>query len=101
MNRRALLVAASAVVAVGLAAPVQADDPDSSFADLLDQHGALFNFRLQKWQGQRACDDLQSGRAWNGKAAVRDLQSEGGYTYDVALQIVSAAITVYCPNVNY
>lgn len=96
-----LLAVASAAVAVGLAAPAHADDPDSSFADLLDQHGVLFNFRLEKWQGQRACDELQSGQGWNGKAAVHDLQRDGGYTWDTALQIVSAAITVYCPNVNY
>lgn len=102
MSRRAVSLAlAGALVAVGLAAPAGADDPDSSFADLLDQHGVLFNFRLEKWQGLRACDELQSGRAPNGKAAVLDLQSDGGYTWDVALQIVSAALTVYCPSVNY
>jgi len=98
---RAVLIAAALAVMCPLAVAHADVDLDSQFADLLADHGVLFNLPLEKMQGQRACRDLASGRDFNGKAAVYDLMRKGSSSYDVALSIVSAALTVYCPDMRY
>jgi hypothetical protein len=96
--RTILIAAAIAVAAVGLAAPSHADtdDPesDATFARLLDNEGILFNFRLEKYQGQRYCRSVIDGDT--PVDATQDLMRNGSYSWDVANGITSAAMVAYC-----
>jgi predicted secreted protein len=96
--RTILTAAAIAGVAVGQAAPSRADndDPesDATFARLLDHSGVLFNFRLEKYQGQRYCRSVIDGRRPND--AIQELMRTGSYSFDVAVGITSAASVAYC-----
>ena len=96
--RTSLIAAAIAVAAVGLAAPSHADNDDPAsdelFSRLLDEEGLLFNFRLEKYQGQRYCESIIDGEAT--LDATRDLMRNGSYSFDVANGISSAASTAYC-----
>jgi Protein of unknown function (DUF732) len=88
---------AFAVAVIGLAAPAHADDAqDQTFAQLLDSRGLLFNFRLERMQGLRACEDISDGYT-TGLEAADDLMSFGSYSFDVASSIISAAMVAYCP----
>ncbi len=86
-----------AVMAMGLAAPCHADDdPDSdrTFAMLLDNHGVLFNFRLERLEGQQYCESVIDGQS--PLDATHDLMRDGDYSFDVANAITSAADVAYC-----
>jgi len=56
---------------------------------------SLFNFPLEKHEGQRACDDYRDGES--SINLVYDLMRYGSYSFDVANAIVSSAISVYYP----
>ena len=99
MSLRAVLVAAVAIAAAatGLAAPSRADDDpgsDELFSRLLDEDGLLFNFRLEKHQGQRFCESIIDGEA--PLDATHDLMRDGAYSFDVANGIASSASEAYC-----
>lgn len=92
---------ATALAFVGLATPAHADpipDQDATFRRLLDYGGVLFNFNLEKSEGQSACDDLRYGEPI--EKVTEDLMSRGGYTFDVANGIVSAAYVAYCEELD-
>jgi hypothetical protein len=96
---------AIAIALVGLATPTHADptpdpsDPigDSNFRYLLDHHGVLFDFNLEKYQGKRACQDFRAGKTYN--ELIHDLMSYGGYSFDIANAIVASATVAYCSDV--
>ncbi|BBY28138.1 hypothetical protein GCM10023114_58200 [Mycolicibacterium sediminis] len=98
--RRSCLVGATfvaAVVAVAMAAPSHADDDyesDQSFSRGLDYAGVLFNFNLEKRQGQRYCRAVVDGS--DTLDATYDLMRDGAYSFDVANGISSAAMVAYC-----
>ena len=96
---RILGLAASALglLAVGVATPANADDDpasDAEFGRLLDRVGVLFNFNLEKRQGQRFCESIIAGN--DPRDATRDLMQSGGYPFDVANGITSSAAVAYC-----
>ena len=99
-SARSLAVLATALAAPLLwAAPAEADPDienaeDQSFMELLDQQGVLFSFNLEKYQGQRYCKDIIDGV--DSLAAKEDLMRDGGYSFDVANAIGSAAAVAYC-----
>ncbi len=83
------------VPTVGLAAPAYADlDPDATYAQLLASDGVLFNFQLEKYQGQRLCKSLIDGQST--LSAIGDLMDMGSYSFDVANSIASSATVAYC-----
>jgi hypothetical protein len=94
-------LAAAATAALGLAAPAVADDiepspgQDESFARFLDSDGVLFNFKLQRYQGLRLCEDITAGQ--DGLDAIYALMRKGDYSFDVANAISASAKTAYCP----
>ena len=96
--RTILIAAAIAVAAVGLAAPSNADndDPasDETFGRLLEDDGLLFNFPLEKYQGQRYCRSVIEGDT--PLDATKELMRNGSYSFDVANGITSAAMVAYC-----
>lgn len=100
MSSRPVFVVAVAIAAaaIGLAAPSHADtdDPesDATFARLLDGSGVLFNFRLEKYQGQRYCGSVIEGDT--PLDATQELMRDGSYSFDVANAISSAAMVAYC-----
>lgn len=94
-------VALSALTVVGLlivptahAAPNIENAEDETFIRLLDGAGVLFSFNLQKRQGQRYCRDVIDGAT--SLEAKQDLMELGGYSFDVANSIGSAAAVAYC-----
>ena len=92
-----IAVAAIAVAAVGLAAPSHADDDpasDETFSRLLANEGLLFNFPLEKYQGQRYCTSVIDGDT--PVDATKELMRNGSYSWDVANGITSAAMVAYC-----
>lgn len=96
----ALLVGA-AVLILGAAAPANADAPffddatsDITFRASLTDQGLLFNFPLEKYQGQRFCQSIIDGE--RPLKAYDDLASNGGYSPDVATGIGVAASIAYC-----
>jgi hypothetical protein len=94
---RALCVAASALglIAGGVAAPANADnDSDQIFSHALAHKGLLFNFPLEKYQGQRYCQSVMQGEA--SLDAVEELMRDGSYSFDVANWITSSAMSAYC-----
>lgn len=89
--------AVAAVATVGLAAPSHADDDydsDQTFSRLLARSGLLFNFPLEKHEGQRYCESVIDGES--PLDAVQDLVRNGAYSFDVANGITSAAMVAYC-----
>ncbi|WP_082951299.1 DUF732 domain-containing protein [Mycobacterium mantenii] len=99
MSSRAVFVVAAAIAAtaIGLAAPSHADDDpasDETFGRLLDDSGLLFNFRLEKYQGQRYCESIIDGQT--PLDAIHDLMRDGAYSFDIANGITSAAGVAYC-----
>jgi hypothetical protein len=93
-------IAAAAILAglaVGVAAPSHADDDpasDETFSRLLDHGGVLFNFPLEKYQGQRFCKSIIDGESI--LDAIYDLMRYGAYSFDVANGIASSASEAYC-----
>jgi len=88
-----------AILSISLAAMAHADPDienaeDQSFMELLDESGVLFSFNLEKHQGQRYCRDIIDGA--NDMDAIHDLMRNGGYSFDVANAISSAATAAYC-----
>jgi hypothetical protein len=77
------------------AAPGPENAEDQMFARLLDRKGLLYNFALEKYQGQRYCKDVIDG-SLTPHEAVNDLMDAGGYSFDVANVITSAAMVAYC-----
>jgi len=80
----------------------QSGTPDESFYRLLTDtsngtYGTLFvmDFGLVKAQGLRACQLETNGMS--NLNATYDLQYVGGYTFEQANGITSAADTIYCP----
>lgn len=89
--------AIAGVAAVVMAAPSYADDDlesDQTFSRGLDHAGVLFNFNLEKRQGQRFCESVIDGNA--PLDATYDLMRNGAYSFDVANGITSAAMVAYC-----
>lgn len=96
-SRAGLAAAAITAAAAALAAPSHADDDpgsDAIFSQGLDHEGLLFNFRLEKYQGQRYCESIIDGAT--PLDAVHDLERDGAYSFDVANGITSAASVAYC-----
>jgi hypothetical protein len=96
---RHLCLAASALglLAVIGAAPANADDDaasDQAFSRLLSSYSQLFNFDLEKSQGQQYCKHVIDGEAY--MDATHELMRTGSYTFDVANVISSAADQTYC-----
>jgi hypothetical protein len=93
------LSAAASLTLVGPVAPAYADaddDPasDATFSNGLAHMGVLFNFILEKRQGQRYCEDVIGGEA--PLDATNDLVRFGAYSFDVANAITSSAMVAYC-----
>jgi hypothetical protein len=97
---RAFCLAATflGVAGMGLAATAGADDDDTvsdeMFSKLLSDDGLLFNFPLEKHEGQRWCEAVIGGESR--VQASQDLQSNGAYSWDVAEGIGAAAGVSYC-----
>jgi hypothetical protein len=104
---------AVAVAAVGIATTANADtggasgysnDPnaDARFYHLLtgypedSDNMTIWNFPLVKAQGLRACreNDIPGTRTID---VIDELAASGPYTWEEASNIVSSAITIYCP----
>jgi hypothetical protein len=75
--------------------------PDQHFANLLttsddpDDNIVIMDFSLVKAQGLRACQQETNGMD---HVTVRDqLAASGGYAWEQANNITSAADTIYCP----
>jgi hypothetical protein len=103
-----------AVIGIGMAAPAQAytsqdtctttlyllprDEiekcQDNTFRTLLIDDGVLFSFNLEKRQGQHVCDLQEAGM--RPVDAVYELMRDGGYPWDIANSISSAATVAYC-----
>ena len=92
---------AATVISLGGAAPANADGPifddgtsDVTFRASLTNQGLLFNFPLEKYQGQRFCQSIIDGD--RPLKAYDDLARDGGYSPDVATGIGVAASIAYC-----
>jgi hypothetical protein len=90
---------AAATTALALSTPAQAypqvdNTEDQSFLRGLDRSGVLSNFNLQKSQGQQYCADVIEGATT--LDATYKLMRDGGYSFDVANSISSAAGVSYC-----
>jgi len=104
---RYMKIGVAIAISLVLATPAHADptptfnpsDPDSLFAYALNQSGLLFNFPLEKLQGQRACHDYAAGDT--SVQVIHNLMDKGSYSFDVANGIFSAAMAAYCLNVPY
>jgi hypothetical protein len=101
-----VLAAATTAVAVSLslsatatAAPNIENAEDERFMALLDNSGVLGSFNLQKRQGQWFCEAVIRGQ--DSLDATEVLMENGGYPFDVASAIASAAAVVYCPCADY
>jgi hypothetical protein len=101
MNRSIIsgLAVAIAAVRIASASPANADGIDDATSDVifragLTDLGVLFNFPLEKRQGQRYCQALIDGA--KPLDAVYDLMRDGGYPFDIANGITSAASIAYC-----
>jgi len=105
MKRRcaaaAMVVAALslAIPATGSADPDVYTEQDRTFITLLEKRGTLFNFRLQRDQAKRACEDLSYGE--RPMDAVKRLMDLGAYSFDVAKTIVVAGSVAYCPWISW
>jgi hypothetical protein len=88
--------AVAAVAMVGLAAPSHADDDASghTFSHGRAQMGVLFNFPLEKREGQSYRESVIDGEA--PLEATQDLMRNGAYSFDVANGITSAAMVACC-----
>jgi hypothetical protein len=84
------------VAMLTLAAPSHADDgeSDQTFRRLLDHEGLLFNYPIEKYQGQRYCEAVIDGD--QPIDATNDLARDGAYSFDIANGISSAAMVAYC-----
>lgn len=71
-------------------------DQDALFRSLLDIDGTVFNFKMERYQGLRYCHDLRAGK--DVISATDDLAKYGGYSWDVANSISTAAGGAYCPD---
>jgi hypothetical protein len=96
---KASLVAAVAALALIVPATAAADPnvltpEDQSFMQLLDSNGLLFNFKLQRYQGQRYCREVMDGES--SLEAKESLMRDGAYSFDVANGIGSTAGVAYC-----
>jgi hypothetical protein len=67
---------------------------DDIFRHDLEDSGVLFNFNLEKHQGQRVCDDLKWGKSQ--MDAIDTLMEYGGYPFDIANSIATAGLDAYC-----
>lgn len=106
------LTTAAAVIAfaASIISPptASADEPDYGtpeyadriFTNLLEADGLLFNFPLEKMQGQRYCEFIIRENTWSSMAGLYQLMDLGGYSFDVANNISQAAGMAYCPCAN-
>lgn len=90
---------AAAATSVLFAAPALADpevenSEDESFLRGLDESGVLFNFNLEKYQGQRYCAAVIDGV--EPLDALYDLMRSGDYSFDEANAITASAMVAYC-----
>ncbi|HPX35505.1 MAG TPA: DUF732 domain-containing protein [Mycobacterium sp.] len=97
-SRRILAAAVSAVAAVTLAAPAQAD-PDIDFANQLHGYGIYGQRDYNAWLAKIACKRLATGvdgEAYASETFVsRNLARTT--TQSQAWQFLGAAISIYCP----
>jgi Protein of unknown function (DUF732) len=93
------LAAVIAAMAIGLAAPVHADDPDADFAAQLHTYGIYGQKDYNAWLGKIACERLNKGLDANAYKSAefvsRNLQR--GTTTQQTWQFLGAAINTYCP----
>ncbi|GFG73515.1 DUF732 domain-containing protein [Mycobacterium botniense] len=94
---RWLLIAAGAVTAVGLAAPVHADNTDTVFLDELDRAGIEYADAQDAVSiGKDVCDYLAAGRPVN--TVVRALKMRNHHlSMHNAAQFVAISAQTYCP----
>jgi hypothetical protein len=96
----AVAIGAAFVAAFVLAEPARADPgsdltgADIAFARGLSDDGTLFNFNLERHEGQTACDEMADGAS--GETAVETLMKNGLYSHDVAWSIVMNAWLYFC-----
>jgi hypothetical protein len=67
---------------------------DDDFKRELADSGVLFNWPIERDQSRRACDEIRQG--WNVLDVVHQLMRYGGYPFDIANHIVTAAEVAYC-----
>jgi hypothetical protein len=98
---RLLLFIASAAAVIGLAAPVQADDPDPKFLTALNNAGIPYKDGPDAIGiGRQECHVMDQGHSE--PDVIKAMTDENpGLTPDVATKFTRIAETVYCPNHLY
>jgi Protein of unknown function (DUF732) len=93
------LAAVIAAMAIGLAAPVHADDPDADFAAQLHTYGIYGQKDYNAWLGKITCERLNKGLDANAYKSAEFLSHNlpRGSTTQQTWQFLGAAINTYCP----
>ena len=92
---------AGAAIAVGLAAPVQAQpEPDTAFAKRLQSYGIYGQKDYNAWIAKIACKRLNRGVDADAVQSAKFVfdQLQRGSTTEQSYQFLGEAIPVYCPN---
>lgn len=98
-GRRLATIAATAVAAVGLAAPAQADDYDAPFNNTLHSFGIYGPQDYNAWLAKISCERMDRGVDGDAYKSASFLQRNlpRGTTQGQAFQFLGAAIDHYCP----
>lgn len=93
------LIAATAAMAIGLAAPAQADDYDYTFKQTVNRFGVYGPQDQLAWLAKIGCERLYRGVDGDAYKSATFLQRNlpRGTTQGQALQFLGAAIDHYCP----
>jgi hypothetical protein len=98
--KSATLAAAVMTLAMALAAPAHADDPDKEFAHQLQTYGIYGARDYNAWLGKIVCERLRAGRDGDAATSIRFITPnlDRTATQTQAWQFLGAAIMTYCPD---
>ena len=98
-----VFAAAIATVAIALAAPAHADNPDIDFAQQLHSDGIYGPRDYNAWLGKITCERLDKGVDGDAFKSVRFLTPnlDKGLSATQVWRFLGASIMTYCPDKRY